>query len=97
MFGAWTGATISGAKPQVRKYLGLGLLPQAGVAIGLAIEISQSFLKMGPEGAHIARMVMNVIAATVLIFEIIGPNFVKYAIFQAGEVDSKYLETKSAT
>ncbi|MCD4783061.1 MAG: cation:proton antiporter [Candidatus Eremiobacteraeota bacterium] len=95
LLGAWTGATISKAKENVRKYLGFGLLSQAGVAIGLAIEASHSFRNISPEGEHLATLVMSVIAATVFVFEIIGPYFAKYAIFKAGEVDKRFLTKKN--
>ena len=87
--GAWAGSSISKADNNVRKYLGSALLPQAGVAIGLAIEASHSLRFMGPEGAKLATLIMNVITATVFIFEIVGPAFVKMAIFKAGEAREK--------
>ncbi len=87
--GAWAGASVSGAKPQVRNYLGFGLMSQAGVAIGLAIEISNSIAHIGPEGTKLAGIIMNTIAATVFVFEVIGPNLTKYAIFKAGEAREK--------
>lgn len=89
--GAWLGATISKARNVVKKYLGFGLLSQAGVAIGLAIETSHRFSAMGREGREIGAMVMSVVAATIFIFELIGPLFVKYAIFKAKEVDERFL------
>lgn len=86
--GAYTGARISHATPVVRKYLGFGLLSQAGVAIGLALEASTTFGAY-PEGVYLGMLAINVITATTFIFQILGPPLTKYAIFKAGEVPGK--------
>ncbi len=78
--GSWFGARYSGSPAVVRKYLGICLLPQAGVAIGLAILASQQF---GPELGH--TIVIVVMTATFLM-EIIGPMLVKVGLKRAGEV-----------
>jgi len=78
--GSWFGAKYSGAQAVVRKYLGICLLPQAGVAIGLAILASQQFK---PELGHI--IIMVVMTATFLM-EILGPMLVKVGVEKAGEV-----------
>lgn len=79
MSGAWLGAVISHAPETVRKYLGLGLIPQAGVAIGLSLMVQQNY----PE---IAEVVTTVVLGAVVVYEIIGPFFAKLAITKAGEV-----------
>lgn len=84
--GSFLGATISGAPHAVKKYLGFALFSQAGVAIGLALDIYQHFEKFGPPGEQLGRTVINVIAATTLLVQIIGPLSVKYAISKAGEI-----------
>ncbi|NLW55319.1 MAG: cation:proton antiporter [Firmicutes bacterium] len=76
--GAIYGAIISKAPAVVRKYLGLGLIPQAGVAIGLTLLVQQDL----PE---IANLVSTVILGSVVVYEIIGPFFAKMAIMKAGE------------
>jgi len=85
MGGAYLGATIGGAEDNVRKYLGLGILSQAGVAIGLALIVVREFSPLGPEGAYVASLVINTIAATTIVFEIIGPITTKIAIERSGE------------
>ena len=70
----------------IKKYLGLGILSQAGVAIGLAMLVSQEFSKYGAAGMEVSILVMNTIAATTIIFEIIGPLATKHAITKAGEI-----------
>ena len=84
--GAWLGGRLGGAPPAVRENLGLGLLTQGGVAIGLAIASSDRFSELGPEGAALGALVINVVTATTFVVEIIGPIFVKVAIQRAGEV-----------
>jgi Kef-type K+ transport system membrane component KefB len=78
--GAWLGAKYSGAPAVVRKYLGMCLLPQAGVAIGLAILAQKQF---NDELGHI--IIMVVMTATFLM-EITGPMLVKFGVKKAGEV-----------
>jgi Kef-type K+ transport system membrane component KefB len=85
--GAFFGATISKSNPAVRKYLGLGILSQAGVAIGLAILVTREFGSLGKAGEDLAVIVINTIAATTIIFEIIGPIATKFAISKAGEMN----------
>lgn len=84
--GAWFGSWLSGADASVRKYLGWALFSQAGVAIGLALDIYQHFGKYGPTGEAMGHTVLNIIAATTLIVQIIGPPSVKYAIKKAKEI-----------
>ncbi len=83
--GAFLGATLARSSAVIRKYLGLGILSQAGVAIGLAVLAAQEFRTLGDDGAHIAAIVMNTVAATTIVFEIIGPICTKFAITKAGE------------
>jgi len=81
--GSWFGARQSEAPMVVRKYLGICLLPQAGVAIGLAILSGQLFEEHLAPVAHI--VVMVVMTATFLM-EILGPMLVKVGVEKAGEV-----------
>lgn len=84
--GAFVGATVSKADTVIRKYLGLGILSQAGVAIGLAIMAAREFSMLGETGRDIALFTINTIAATTIIFEIIGPIATKFAIQKANEI-----------
>jgi len=78
--GVRLGGAVSHAPAEVRKYLGFGLFPIAGVTIGLAMLIKehQAF-------SNIASIMINAILASVIINEIIAPPLTKYAIFKAGE------------
>jgi NhaP-type Na+/H+ or K+/H+ antiporter len=84
--GAWLGGTLGNAQPQVRDNLGLGLLSQAGVAIGLALACHHRFCELGEAGEELGALVMGVITATTFIVQIIGPIGVKIAITRAGEI-----------
>jgi len=83
--GAYLGALLSGAPDSVRKYLGLALFSQAGVAIGLAIAASSDFAAHGPEGEAFGSLVINTITATTFVVQMIGPSFTRIAVFGAGE------------
>jgi Kef-type K+ transport system membrane component KefB len=84
--GAWLGGWLGGASPQVRKYLGFGLLSQAGVAIGLCLSIAHRFDQYGPEGVQLGTTAINVITATTFVVQILGPIMLKFAIGRAGEI-----------
>ena len=80
IIGIRIGSKFSQAPQVVSKYLGFGVIPQAGIAIGLALSLLHiSSLQ------HIALLVLNVILASTLIYEIIGPLATRYALFKAGE------------
>ncbi len=84
--GAWLGGTLGKAEPAVRNNLGLGLLTQGGVAIGLALASAKRFSAYGEAGNELGNLIISVITATTLIVEIIGPICVKLAISRAGEI-----------
>lgn len=84
--GAWLGGAVGGALPEVRDNLGLGLLSQAGVAIGLALDSCKRFSELGPEGETLGLLVISVITATTFIVQIFGPIGVKMAIIRSGEI-----------
>lgn len=84
--GAWTGGTLGRAAHSVRANLGLALLSQAGVALGLALESQRRFAALGGEGAALGNLVLSVITATTLVVQLVGPVGVKLAITRAGEV-----------
>jgi Kef-type K+ transport system membrane component KefB len=90
--GAWVGGYVGGAEPTVRDNLGLGLLSQAGVAIGLALASSRRFSVYGDEGQALGALIINVITATTFVVQIVGPICVKLAIRRAGEIGQATLE-----
>ncbi len=78
--GSWLGAVRSGAPAVLRRYLGICLLPQAGVAIGLAILASQQF------NSQLGHSIVIVVMMGTFMMEILGPMLVKVGVQQAGEV-----------
>jgi len=90
--GAWVGGTLGRAEPAVRDNLGLGLLSQAGVAIGLALAAADRFSGYGEEGKALGSLIINVITATTFVVQIVGPICVKFAIGRAGEIGRASLE-----
>jgi Kef-type K+ transport system membrane component KefB/CBS domain-containing protein len=86
IIGAYTGARMSKSEPVVRRYLGLGLLSQGGVAIGLSIMASQ---RLGDtalvSGINLADAIIFAVALTTLTLQIIGPALAKVAVKLADE------------
>ena len=78
-YGARLSANLVKADDNVRKYLGITLLPQAGVALGMAIKAQE----LGAVGSVVA----NVTLFSVLIYELVGPYLTKLALQAAGEID----------
>jgi len=78
--GATTGSTITKMEPNVRKYLGFSLIPQAGVAIGLSLVATQ----MLPD--NLGAQVKAIILASTVIYGLIGPIVTKYTLRKAGEI-----------
>jgi len=82
--GKYFGANISSgmvkAEPNIKKYLGITLFPQAGVALGMA-------MKAGALGGAVGMLVANLTLFSVLIYELVGPFLTKIALTKAGEID----------
>ncbi len=76
--GAYIGGIITKAEPKIKNNLGFGLLPQAGVAIGLATVSASTFPTMGTK-------ILNLIMAAVFVYELIGPVLTKYILIKSGE------------
>ncbi|MCD4781709.1 MAG: cation:proton antiporter [Candidatus Omnitrophica bacterium] len=83
--GSYLGGVIGQASSNVKKYVGLGLFPQAGVAIGMAISIGHNLSHLGPESEQIGLTIINLAVASTFVFQIIGPPCVKLAVVKAGE------------
>lgn len=78
--GSWFGAYVSNSPKAVRKYLGICLFSQAGVAIGLSILASEQL------GGAFAEAVTLIITSTTFLVQVIGPPLVKVGVTKAGEV-----------
>ena len=75
--GAYTSCRATKCSPSIQKYLGITLLPQAGVALGMAAEAAQ--LSDG-------HMVRNVVLFSVLVYELVGPTLTRMALTAVGEI-----------
>jgi len=84
-FGARFSARATGCSKNVVEYLGITLLPQAGVALGMCVLATELG---GEEGA----MVRNIILFSVLIYELFGPLATKWALTKAGDIQPKSAE-----
>ena len=84
-FGAYTGATISRSEPQVKKYLGFALVPQAGVAIGLSTTAYKLFSE-NPATQKAGALILAIILTSTLVYELVGPLAAKFALSKAGEI-----------
>lgn len=78
-FGARLSSSMIHSDPNIRKYLGITLFPQAGVALGMALKAHT----LGPIGMIVA----NITLFSVLIYELVGPLLTKIALTKAGEIN----------
>ncbi len=88
MFGARWSATLAKSPATVRKYLGITLLPQAGVALGMCATAYR--VLGGAEGT----LIRNIVLFGVLIYELFGPSLTKMALTKAGDIQAIPSEVK---
>ncbi|MBQ7455111.1 MAG: cation:proton antiporter [Clostridia bacterium] len=79
-FGSYLGALVTRADENIRKYLGITLLPQAGVAIGMAQVAMSALPGQGPQ-------IRAVVLCATLVYELVGPLMTKKALQAAGEIE----------
>ena len=85
--GARLGAMIGSVEAKIKKWVGIGILSQAGVAIGLSLIVKHEFAAIGsPHADMIGTSVLATITATCIFFEIIGPVLTRLALAKAGEI-----------
>ena len=84
--GAFASAKAMACSPNVVKYLGVTLFPQAGVALGMCIQAKQ----LGEDGS----LVRNIILFAVLIYEMAGPLMTKKALTAAGDIVAQPQEVR---
>lgn len=104
--GTFVGATLVKADKPVRNFLGITLLPQAGVAIGMATmcknefkAISDSFAAAGEmekaaQMADVGSLIVTITMCAVLIYELFGPLMTKWALTKAGEIDPEMAKAR---
>lgn len=76
--GAYSSCKAAGCDDNVTKYLGITLLPQAGVALGMCLTAAE----LGADGV----IIRNIILFSVLIYELVGPAMTKNALMKAGDI-----------
>jgi Kef-type K+ transport system membrane component KefB len=91
--GSRIGALFGHVEEKIKKYVGLGILSQAGVAIGLSLIVKHEFQGLGnmlesekTTGDMIGTTIITTVTATCIFFEIIGPILTKIALQKAGEI-----------
>jgi Kef-type K+ transport system membrane component KefB len=80
VLGGWTGSALAKAPAQHRRWIGFALIPQAGVAMGMALVAAGHFPELG-------EALLAVTVGTTIVFEVIGPIFTQIALRRVGEVD----------
>ena len=85
--GAAGGAQVTNCEPVVKKYLGFTLVPQAGVALGLAASAQRFLTNAGH--SQTGSMVYAVIIVSTMIYELTGPLITKWALTKAGEIKTE--------
>ena len=80
--GAYASCKVAGCDEKITRYLGITLLPQAGVALGMCVTVSE---KMGSSGT----LIRSIVLFAVLIYELFGPLFTKQALIKAGDIRPK--------
>lgn len=78
IFGAFISAKATNCSKEIQEHLGITLLPQAGVALGMALQAT---------ALNNGTVVRNVILFSVLVYELVGPNLTKRSLVKAGEID----------
>ena len=78
IFGAFISAKATNCSKEIQEHLGITLLPQAGVALGMALQAT---------ALNNGAVVRNVILFSVLVYELVGPNLTKRSLVKAGEID----------
>lgn len=76
--GSYLGGRVIGAAPRIRRWMGWATMPQAGVALGMALVADHSLPQL--EGK-----VLSLVVATTVVFEILGPVLTRMALLRAGE------------
>ncbi len=91
--GAYLGGVLSKAPKNVTLFTGMGLIPQIGVAVALALSVKKMFGDptgpYGQEGADMAVLIINILLCSTIVTESIGPLLTKFALIKSGEATQK--------
>ena len=86
IYGANISAKLTHCEPSIQKYLGITLLPQAGVSLGMSL----TAMSLGAPG----QIIRNVALFAVLVYELVGPLMTRIALQKAGEVKERPLSER---
>ncbi|MGM0608545.1 MAG: cation:proton antiporter [Candidatus Muiribacteriota bacterium] len=84
--GTYIAGYIGKVESNIKKYAGLGILSQAGLAIGLSLIAHQELAGISSEAALIGNKIVTLVAATCVFFEVLGPLAAKYALEKSNEI-----------
>jgi Kef-type K+ transport system membrane component KefB len=79
LLGGWTGGAMAGLPPTEQRWIGVALMPQAGVAVGMALVAGHHF----PE---LRQQLLSITIATTIAFEIVGPILTQTALVRTRPV-----------
>lgn len=82
ILGARLGGSLARAEPTIKRWTGIALMPQAGVALGLALLANQRFPNIG-------EVLLPIVIASTIVFELLGPTFTRLALQRAGEIGQR--------
>ncbi len=80
LVGGWLGAMLAEADPIYRRWIGLALIPQAGVALGMALVASNHL-------PDLKQSLMAIVIGTTVVFELVGPVLTQLALTKVGEAE----------
>lgn len=86
--GAYLSSGATGCDEKVKQYLGITLLPQAGVALGMCVTAASL-------GTTDGALIKNIILFSVLIYELVGPMLTKWALTRAGDIQPSKVDALS--
>jgi len=87
--GGWLGGVASGASPAAKRWMGPALMPQAGVAIGMALVAANEF----PE---YRQLLLSLTIASTVVFEILGPVFTRWALLRVCAAEQHTLKQEAS-
>lgn len=79
VLGTRLGGRVAGTEPKTRRWIGLALLPQAGVAVGMALLAAQRFPEIGD-------MLLSVVLGSTVVFELAGPVCTRWVLVRVGDI-----------
>ena len=79
LVGSWVGGAISRADRTMRRWMGVALMPQAGVALGMALVAAQ-------RRPDLEGIILPIVIATTVLFEVVGPVLTRIGLVRAGDV-----------